>query len=84
MVFLLLLLGVGISLLLTELSRDLNSKEDWLVALAMFGGYCIALLVGSQSHVKHFIVYWPHPQALAVIVYWFIVSIGSLLNMLAE
>lgn len=79
-VFLLLLLGAGISLLLTELSRGINSKNGPLIALAMFSGYCIALLVGSQSSVHRFIFYWPHPQALALIVYWLIVAIGSVLG----
>ena len=77
-ILLFLVLGLGVSVLVTELSVGLKEVSHYLVAAAVFAGYCIALLVGSTSNVTK------HPQLYAVILYWVIVGIGSLLNMLTE
>lgn len=86
MVYLLLALGVGLSLLLTEFSIGLERQHSRLVGIGVFVGYCLALDVGSASHVdKVFgVLYWPHPQALAVITYWLIASIGAAINTLSK
>lgn len=80
MVFLLLLLGVGISVLLTELSRGLTKPHSLLLIAGIFTGYVTSLLVGSQSSMNHVFfgwLYWPHPQALVVLYYILIISVGA-------
>lgn len=76
MIYLLLVLGLGLSILLTELSVSLRHANAWLVTGFMFFGYCCALLVGSYSDVTK------HPQLYAILLYWAIVSISTAINVL--
>ena len=73
MIFFLLLLGVGLSLLVTEISLKLNLLKHWWVGFYMFLGHCVAVLVGwSTGELIQLI--W------AVGLYWLVVCVGAAIN----
>ena len=75
-VVLFLALGLGLSVLVAELSVGLKDEAAWLLAGFIFFGFCVALLVGSASHMTK------HPLLYSQLLYWAIVSLGISLNRL--
>jgi hypothetical protein len=80
-IYLLLILGLGLSFLLTELSLGLTHRNAYIIGLGMFIGSCIAIVVGNYSHRN---IFGLKPVISAFIFYWLIVAIGTGINMVSK